>query len=61
MVNDYLDTNQTEIRNMGIPFNSPKDDFSFFLSKDLKFGFISSNRDGGRGDDDIYSFKLKEL
>ena len=57
MVNDYLDTNQTEIRNMGIPFNSPKDDFSFFLSKDLKFGFISSNRDGGRGDDDIYSFK----
>ena len=57
MVNDYLDTNSTEIRNMGIPFNSPKDDFSFFLSKDLKFGFISSNRDGGRGDDDIYSFK----
>ena len=35
MVNDYLDTNQTEIRNMGIPFNSPKDDFSFFLSKEI--------------------------
>ena len=57
MVNDYLDTNSTDVRNMGIPFNSPKDDFSFFLSNDLKFGFISSNRQGGKGDDDIYCFK----
>ena len=57
MVNDYLDTNKVEVKNMGIPFNSPKDDFSFFMSGDLKFGFISSNRDGGVGDDDIYCFK----
>jgi hypothetical protein len=49
MVNDYLDTNKLEVKNMGIPFNSPKDDFSFFMSSDLKFGFISSNRDGGVG------------
>jgi len=57
MVNDYLDTNHTEVKNMGIPFNSSKDDFSFFMSEDLKFGFISSNREGGVGDDDIYCFK----
>jgi len=57
MVNDYLDTNNLEVKNMGLPFNSPKDDFSFFMSSDLKFGFISSNRDGGVGDDDIYCFK----
>ena len=57
MVNDYLDTNLAEVKNMGLPFNSPKDDFSFFISNDLKFGFISSNREGGVGDDDIYCFK----
>ena len=57
MVNDYLDTNKTDVQNMGIPFNSSKDDFSFFMSNDLKFGFISSNREGGVGDDDIYCFK----
>ena len=57
MVNDYLDSNKVNVKNMGLPFNSPKDDFSFFMSGDLKFGFISSNRDGGKGDDDIYCFK----
>jgi len=57
MVNDYLDTNKIQVKNMGLPFNSPKDDFSFFMSNDLKFGFISSNREGGVGDDDIYCFK----
>ena len=57
MVNDYLDSNNVVVKNMGIPFNSSKDDFSFFMSRDLKFGFISSNRDGGIGDDDIYLFE----
>ena len=32
--------------------------FSFFISQDIKFGFLSSNRFGGKGDDDIYCFKL---
>ena len=57
MVNNYLDSTLTEIINMGKPFNSAKDDFSFFMSRDLKFGFLSSNRPGGKGDDDIYCFK----
>ena len=56
MVNNYLDSTLTEIINMGKPFNSAKDDFSFFMSRDLKFGFLSSNRPGGKGDDDIYCF-----
>ena len=55
---NYLDTSLTKIDNLGKPFNSPKDDFSFFISKDIKFGFLSSNRFGGKGDDDIYCFKL---
>ncbi|CAM1364569.1 WD40-like Beta Propeller Repeat [Tenacibaculum sediminilitoris] len=42
--------------NLGHPFNSKKDDFSFFISEDGKRGFFSSNRDKGKGDDDIYSF-----
>ena len=57
MANNYMDTSSTEILNLGKPFNSSKDDFSFFVSKDLKFGFLSSNRPGGKGDDDIYCFK----
>ena len=59
MVHNYLDTSLIEIDNIGKPFNSSKDDFSFFISKDIKFGFLSSNRPGGKGDDDIYCFKFK--
>ena len=42
--------------NLGIPVNSNKDDFSFFMNNDGTTGYISSNRDGGKGDDDIYGF-----
>jgi outer membrane protein OmpA-like peptidoglycan-associated protein len=58
IAHNYLDTSLTKIDNLGKPFNSPKDDFSFFISKDIKFGFLSSNRFGGKGDDDIYCFKI---
>lgn len=44
--------------NAGIPINSSKDDFSLLLSDDGKTGYFSSNREGGKGDDDIYSFAL---
>lgn len=40
------------------PINSNKDDFSYILDPTGTKGFISSNRSGGRGGDDIYSFKL---
>ena len=42
--------------NLGEPINSKKDDFAYFLSKDGFKGFISSNRKGGEGGDDIYAF-----
>ncbi len=45
-----------QVENIGIPINSPKDDFCFVLAPDSKTGFLSSNRDGGKGDDDIYKF-----
>jgi outer membrane protein OmpA-like peptidoglycan-associated protein len=42
--------------NMGKPFNSEKDDFGFIVDRDNKNGYFSSNRKGGFGEDDIYSF-----
>ncbi|BDD00208.1 cell envelope biogenesis protein OmpA [Persicobacter psychrovividus] len=44
-----------QIRNLGKPVNSPADDFGIFLFS-LNKGFFSSNREGGAGDDDIYTF-----
>jgi outer membrane protein OmpA-like peptidoglycan-associated protein len=46
--------------NLGIPFNSPHDDLGFILNGDGNFGFFTSNRSGGKGKDDIYSFELPE-
>lgn len=44
--------------NLGKPVNSPKDDFALIMNEDDSTGYVSSNREGGRGDDDIYSFVL---
>ncbi|UOX33160.1 OmpA family protein [Flavobacterium sediminilitoris] len=43
--------------NVGKPINSSMDDFGFIVNKD-KSGFFTSNRDGGSGYDDIYSFTI---
>ena len=47
-----------KVHSLGIPVNSQFDDFAFNLSKDLKTGFLSSNRSGGKGGDDIYAVQL---
>lgn len=44
------------VQNLGMPINSEFDDFAYFISNDTKQGFFSSNRTGGKGNDDIYSF-----
>ncbi len=49
------DKKQSEPTNLKYPFNSGADDFSIFF-KNEKTGFFTSNRVGGIGDDDIYSF-----
>ena len=51
-LNDYR-----EVYNVGRPINSPKDDFSFVINNTTQTGYFSSNRAGGKGSDDIYSFK----
>lgn len=48
--------------NMGYPINTNFDDFAIVLeSGGAKRGFISSNREGGRGGDDIYAIYLAPL
>lgn len=47
------------IKNLGQNFNSKDDDFGIFFTEYPKAGFISSNREGGVGDDDIYFFEDK--
>jgi outer membrane protein OmpA-like peptidoglycan-associated protein/tetratricopeptide (TPR) repeat protein len=44
-------------KNLGMPINSNRDDFGYILSDDGKYGYLSSNRAGGKGDDDIYYFE----
>jgi len=46
------------VMNLGQPINSTYDDFSFIIDKNLSEGYLTSNRPGGIGSDDIYSFKV---
>jgi peptidoglycan-associated lipoprotein len=46
---------KTTIENLGEPMNSNADDFGIFLFRPDR-GFFASNREGGKGDDDIYTF-----
>lgn len=46
---------KTVIENLRQPVNSTGDDFGIFLFKADR-GFFTSNREGGKGDDDIYTF-----
>lgn len=51
-----------EVLNVGEPANSTKDDFAMIINTETKRGFLSSNRDGGNGSDDIYKFlETKEI
>ena len=56
-----LGTEFEKIENMGYPVNSSRDDFGLIMDEESGIGFFSSNRPGGLGDDDIYSFKQKQV
>jgi outer membrane protein OmpA-like peptidoglycan-associated protein len=51
-------TPQGTVYNLGKPLNSNYDDFAYYINDHQK-GFISSNREKGKGLDDIYSFVEK--
>jgi len=48
------------VENLGRPINSSKDDFAYYENLGTKEGFFTSNREGGKGDDDIYRFTIPE-
>ncbi len=48
--------NWTPPQNLRYPINTNSDDFGFIINGEDKLGYFSSNRAGGKGDDDIYAF-----
>jgi outer membrane protein OmpA-like peptidoglycan-associated protein len=46
------------VRNIGIPVNGNADDFAFSINDVTGEGFVSSNREGGAGSDDVYAVKV---
>lgn len=54
---EIIDKNTySEATNPGAPINSLQDDFSWLILEGTKSGYVSSNRPGGKGDDDVYSY-----
>lgn len=55
---DLNDPN-AKVISLGSTINSAYDDFAIATNKELTKGYFTSNRLGGKGSDDIYSFDLK--
>lgn len=56
----FVDNNEGvwgAVINIGFPINSNSDDHGLILNDEENFGYFVSNRDGGVGRDDIYSFR----
>jgi peptidoglycan-associated lipoprotein len=49
------------VENMKYPINSPADDFAMVWESGHESGFLTSNREGSIGSDDIFSFKFPPL
>jgi outer membrane protein OmpA-like peptidoglycan-associated protein len=50
--------------NLGKGINTDKDDFGFIIKEsgtDTYSGYLASNREGGKGGDDIYGFSIKGI
>jgi len=50
-----------KVFNLGKPINSTQDDFTFIINSETGLGYFASNREGGKGDDDIYSFNATKF
>lgn len=49
-----------QVKNLGLGVNSSADDFAFTYNPTTEEGYVSSNRVGGKGSDDIYRIKKIE-
>ncbi len=54
---EQADGSYKKVENVGEPLNSSKDDFAYLIDTSSRIGYVTSNRDGGQGGDDIYRFK----
>jgi outer membrane protein OmpA-like peptidoglycan-associated protein len=50
-----------EVKNLGLGVNSSEDDFAYSYDPATEEGYVSSNRQGGMGSDDIYKIKKLEI
>lgn len=55
---NIINDEDAQSENIGEPFNSTFDDFAYTYNPETKEGYLSSNREGGKGSDDIYSFNI---
>jgi len=53
----FIDGVVGEIKNLGAPLNSSRDDFGLITKDNLKTGYFSSNRLNDEGIDNVYSFQ----
>ncbi|RXQ96529.1 hypothetical protein EO244_02550 [Ancylomarina salipaludis] len=53
------DGREFEVGHLGSPMNSSSDDFSIIINAEGRIGYFASNRSGGVGEDDIYSFEIE--
>ncbi len=51
----------TSPKNIGYPINTTDDDMNFRISKNGKYGYIASAKNGGQGDFDIYRVTFNEV
>lgn len=56
-----FDNTVSQALNLEQPINSPKDDFAYIIDDKAQKGYFSSNRENGKGDDDIYAFLEDEV
>ena len=59
----YLDENDmySSITNLKFPVNTSGNDFGMIIEKSGERGYLTSDRSGGKGGDDIYQFELPPL
>ena len=51
----------TTAKNIGVPINSPTDNMNFRISSTGRYGYLSTLREGGYGDMDIYRVTFNEI
>ena len=51
----------SEPENLGVRINSVRDDRAYYRVKDSDYAYISSDRVGGQGFEDIYQFNIKSV